>query len=82
MEVSIIAVAIVLDEGALEIEDVRDREVQPFRPRRRDDVAASPARKSRPYRIGSATKLRNGAIDLSIDGPVTTCPMISGVCAS
>ena len=40
--------------------------------------AASPARKSRPYRIGSATKLRNGAIDFSIDGPVTILSAISG----
>ena len=35
--------------------------------------AASPARNRFPNRIGSATKLRSGAIDFSIDGPVTSC---------
>ena len=34
--------------------------------------AASPARNSRPKRIGSATKLRSGAMLFSIDGPVTS----------
>ena len=34
--------------------------------------AASPARNRFPNRIGSATKLRSGAIDFSIDGPVTS----------
>ena len=33
--------------------------------------AASPARNRRPKRIGSATKLRSGAMLFSIDGPVT-----------
>ena len=33
--------------------------------------AASPARKSRPHAMGSATKLRSGAIDFSIDAPVS-----------
>ncbi len=33
--------------------------------------AASPARNIRPNRIGSATKLRSGAMLFSIDGPVT-----------
>ena len=31
----------------------------------------SPARNNRPCDSGEATKLRNGAIDFSIDGPVT-----------
>ncbi len=34
--------------------------------------AASPARKSRPWRIGSATKLLSGATDFSSAGPVTS----------
>jgi hypothetical protein len=43
--------------------------------------AASPARNSRPDRIGSATKLRNGAMLLSIDGPapmIATCVRMGG----
>src|SRR5881392_1740343 len=32
--------------------------------------AASPARKRLPCRMGSATKLRSGAIDFALDGPV------------
>ncbi len=39
--------------------------------------AASPARNSRPKRIGSVTKLRSGAMLFSIDGPVTTCLAVS-----
>ena len=39
--------------------------------------AASPARNSRPKRIGSATKERRGAIDFSNEGPVTTASATS-----
>jgi len=39
--------------------------------------AASPARNRRPYRIGSATKLRSGAMLFSIDGPVVNPAAIS-----
>jgi hypothetical protein len=40
--------------------------------------AASPARNRRPKRIGSATKLRSGAMLFSIDGPVTSRSAASG----
>ena len=41
--------------------------------------AASPARNRRPKRIGSATKLRSGAMLFSIDGPVTRFATARGV---
>ena len=47
--------------------------------------AASPARKSLPKRIGSATKLRSGAIPLSKIGPsasVQPSSVASRVCSS
>ena len=44
----------------------------PFAPVGGTMCAASPARNSRPKRIGSATKLRSGAMLFSIDGPVTS----------
>jgi len=47
------------------------RQIQPLRAGRRYDVAASPHRNILPKRIGSATKLRKGAMLFSIDGPVT-----------
>ena len=40
--------------------------------------AASPTKNSLPQRIGSATKLRSGAIDFSIDGPVVIRAAIAG----
>jgi hypothetical protein len=40
--------------------------------------AASPARKSLPNRIGSATNERSGAIDFSNEGPVTSASATSG----
>ncbi len=40
--------------------------------------AASPARNNRPKRIGSATKLRSGAMLFSIEGPVTRCAAVPG----
>ena len=40
--------------------------------------AASPASSSRPKRIGSATKLRSGAMLFSIDGPVCTASATGG----
>src|SRR5208282_5031963 len=44
----------------------------------REICDASPARNSRPNRIGSATKLRSGAMLFSIEGPVRSATAAFG----
>jgi hypothetical protein len=62
---------VVFAQRLRQIMHVAGGEVEPLAPVGGTMWAASPARNIRPNRIGSATKLRSGAMLFSIDGPVT-----------